>query len=320
MRDIIFDKESKRIDNNSLKNSPKRKIRINFIQDGNVQGRYNECLNDKNLRKHYIADDTYCYRLLYEEKVPYMDSNSWFNQEDVVIEVLNSNGGNKDYGERSTGYLLRTLYDKLTFDSSRVSYRGRIGQLDFNKILSIANEKPYNIATKLTFQPNAPELIYVSRVLKTCIFKRVTEIGIDGNPGNSGLTRLSIDGQELLNSLFKWETYYINNIGMASNNNDIDSRKTSLMYLKRFVNSSVNIYPSKLNKITHVCYFSDENREISELIAYLANDSMCFKDDGKTMSGAKINELKASGKLIYIGDLGANKEDTARKVIQNYLV
>ena len=47
---------------------------------------------------------------------------------------------------------------------------------------------------------------------------------------------------------------------------------------------------------------------------------MCFKDDGKTMSGAKINELKASGKLIYIGDLGANKEDTARKVIQNYLV
>ncbi len=313
MRDIIFEKETKKIDNNSLKDSQKRKIRINFIQDGNVQGRYNECLNDKNLRKHYIADDTYCYRLLDEGKVPYMDSNSWFTQEDVVIEVLNSNGGNKDYGEHSTGYLLRTLYDKLTFDSSRVSYRGRIGQLDFNKILSIANEKPYNIATKLTFQPNVSELIYVSRVLKTCIFKRVTEIGIDGNPGNSGLTPLSIGGQKLLNSLFKWETYYINNIG-------IDSRKTSLMYLKRFVNSSVNIYPSKLNKITHVCYFSDENREISELIAYLANNSMCFKDDGNTMSGSKINELKASGKLIYIGNLGANKEDTARKVIQNYLV
>ncbi|WP_101773538.1 hypothetical protein [Peptostreptococcus faecalis] len=277
--------------------SSKNRINIYFIQDGNVRGRYKECLNNNRLVAHYVVDDTYCLRLLMEDCSTY---HSWAKTNDVTIEVLNSKYGDKTQIERNLGSLLRTLYDKFGFHQGKVTYHGRLGNVNFNNVKIIANAKPYDITTNLITHSN--NLKPLAEILKICKFKKVKHIERDGE---------KLNHDQVTDMCFYWDAYYVNHIG----SND---KQSTLGYIRRFINSKAYSL-SRLNKVKYVCYFNDADEPIARLLAFLAGAS-CFKDNGSTMEGSKIRQLKAKGWLIYISGIGSNQEDTARQYIQKYLV
>ncbi|MDU1174217.1 hypothetical protein [Peptostreptococcus anaerobius] len=295
-RDYVFDSYVTR--NTSKKN----RIFVNFIGDGNVKMRYKEYDLNNDLISHYIVDDIYCIRTLGEDL---QNKTSWALPHDITIEVLNTTKANIDRLESYLGSLLRLLYDKHGYSSKNVSYRGVIGNVNYNRVISISNEKITNTAEYIFVHNQRPNLLKLGELLKVSSFKKVKNVYIDGNP---------IGGQELADICFQNKGYYINNINPG---NDIEA---SLNYLRRFIDSRIRS-TSKIKNFEYVCYFDDKNKPLAELFGLLCNvRKPVFKDNGKTMPGSEIGRLKDSGKLLYIGAYSQNPAENAVQFINKYLI